>query len=315
MNRRSFLQSILSASVATGCATEAAAQTTVHPAVERYRRLQAALLKSRRLDFTERDVHIASLGLRAHVVEVGRGEPLLLLHGGGGVGAHWVPLMTRLSGRHLIVPDRPGCGLSDGFVYDGVDPRTHAVDFVAGILDALKVQRASIVGNSMGGYYALCFALAHPDRVHKLVVAGGPAGSAGLRTSGEAGKEAIEARMKTSWRPAEPGGIPDDLRELFDARLAIPGSEESWRSVIRSARQNRTTFALHSELKALRTPTLFIWGEQDRIDPPLPEATAIAQQMPNGRLVLLPDGSHTPWMEKPAECAARIAEVLAEAGA
>ena len=133
--------------------------------MERYRRLQAAALKSRRLDYTERDVEIAALRLRAHVVEVGRGEPLLLIHGGGAAGASWLPLMTRLSGRRLIVPDRPGCGLSDGFLYDGVDMRAHAVDFVSGVLDALKVARASIVGNSMGGYYALCFALAHPDRV------------------------------------------------------------------------------------------------------------------------------------------------------
>jgi pimeloyl-ACP methyl ester carboxylesterase len=173
------------------------------------------------------------------------------------------------------------------------------------------VTRASIVGNSMGGYYALCFALAHSDRVHKLIVAGGPAGSAGLRIGDRAA--AVEARMKTSWRPAEPGRLPDDLRELFDARLSIPGSEESWRSLIRSARQDSTTFALHSELKGLRTPTLFLWGEQDRIDPPLPAATAIAQQMPNGRLVLLPDAGHTPWIEKPEECAARILEFLANA--
>ena len=176
------------------------------------------------------------------------------------------------------------------------------------------VERTSIVGNSMGGYYALCFALAHPDRVHKLVVAGGPAGSAGLRTLAAGDRAAaVEARMKGSWRPAEPGGIPDDLRELFDARLALPGSEESWRSILRSARQDSTTFALHPELKGLRRPTLFLWGEQDRIDPPLPAATAIAEQMPNGRLVLLPDAGHTPWMEKPEECAARIAEFLAEA--
>jgi pimeloyl-ACP methyl ester carboxylesterase len=311
MNRRKFLQSILYAGVAARSATEAAAQTTVHPAIERYRRLQAAVLKSRGLDYTERDVHIASLGLRAHVIEVGRGEPLLLLHGGGHVGANWVPLMTRVPGKRLIVPDRPGCGLSDGFLYDGVDMRAHAVNFVAGVLDALKVERATIIGNSMGGYYALCFALAHPNRVHKLIVAGGPAGSAGLRTGDRAA--AVEARMKTSWQPAEPGGLPDDLRELFNARLSIPGSEESWRSLIRSARQDSTTFALHSELRGLPTPSLFLWGERDRIDPPVPAATAIAQLMPNARLVLVPNAGHTPWIEKPEECAARILEFLASA--
>jgi len=192
--------------------------------------------------------------------------------------------------------------------------RIHAVDFVSGILDALKVERASIVGNSMGGYYALCFALAHPTRVHKLIIAGGPAGSAGLRTlAGEDKAAAIEARMKGSWGPAEPGRLPDDLRELIDARRAIPGSEETWRSMMRSARQDRTTLSLHPELKGLRTPALFIWGEQDQIDPPQPAATVIAQHMPNGRLILLPDAGHMPWIEKPEECTAHIAEFLADA--
>ena len=310
---------MLYASVAAGCATETGAQTTVDPALERYRRLQAAALQSRQLDYTERYVDIASLSLRAHVIEVGRGEPLLLIHGGNGVGAHWLPLMPRLSGRRLIVPDRPGCGLTDGFLYDGIDMRVHGAAFVKGVLDALKVERASVIGNSMGGYYALCFALAHPDRVRKLVLAGGPAGSAGYRS---ASAEAIEARVKSSRQSgragsggvvANPGRIPDDLLELFDAHLTIPGGEESWRSILRSTRPDRTTFSLHSELEGLRTPTLLIWGEQDRIDPPHPAAIAIAQHLPNARLVRLPDAGHMPWFDKPDECAKLVTEFLAEA--
>ena len=201
MNKRIFLQGILCMSV-IGRATEIAAQTSVDSALERYRRLQGAILKSRRLDYTERDVHITSPRLRAHVVEVGRGEPLLVIHGGNGVGAHWLPLMARLPGRRLIVPDRPGCGLTDGFIYDGVDMRSHGVGFVEGVLDALHVERTSIIGNSMGGYYALCFALAHPDRVHKLILAGGPAFSAGYQPMSA---EAIEARVKGSRQPGRAG--------------------------------------------------------------------------------------------------------------
>lgn len=271
------------------------------------------------MDYTERDVDVASLNLRAHVIEVGRGEPLLMIHGGNGVGAHWLPLMTRLSGRRLIVPDRPGCGLTDGFLYDGIDMRVHGAAFVEGVLDALKVERASIIGNSMGGYFALCFALAHSNRVRKLVLAGGPAGSAGYRG---ASPEAIEARVKRSRQSgragyggvvANPGSIPDDLLELFDARLTIPGGEESWRSILRSTRPDRTTFSLHSELDGLRTPTLLIWGEQDRVDPPLPGAIAIAQHLPNARLVRLPDAGHMPWSDKPDECAKLVTEFLAQA--
>jgi pimeloyl-ACP methyl ester carboxylesterase len=321
MNRRSFLQKALYASVAAGCARETAAQAKLDPASERYKRLQTAVLKSRQLDYTERDVDVASLGLRAHVIEVGSGEPLLLIHGGNGVGAHWLPLMTRLVGWRIVVPDRPGCGLTDRFLYDGVDMRAHGAAFVEGVLDALKVEGASIIGNSMGGYFALCFALAHPNRVRKLVLAGGPAGSARAAT-GAPSAEAVEARVKSSRQPGRPGAggvvadpsrIPDDLIELFDARLGIPGEEESWRSLLRNTHPNRTTFSLHSELKGLRTPTLLIWGEQDRIDPPVPAATAIAKHLPNARLVLLPDAGHAPWFDKPDECATLITEFLATA--
>jgi pimeloyl-ACP methyl ester carboxylesterase len=109
---------------------------------------------------------------------------------------------------------------------------------------------------------------------------------------------------------ADPSRIPDDLLELFDARLAIPGGEESWRSIARNTHPNRTTFSLHSELEGLRTPTLLIWGEQDRIDPPVPAATAIAKRLPNARLELLPDAGHMPWFDKSDECATLVTEFL-----
>ena len=201
MNRRSFLQETLYLSVAAACARETAVQGTIDPALERYRRLQTAALKSRKLDYTERDVDVAPLRLRAHVIEAGRGEPLLLIHGGNGVGAHWVPLMTRLGGWRMIVPDRPGCGLTDGFLYDGVDMRAHGAAFVEGVLDALEIEATSIIGNSMGGYFALCFALAHPERVRKLVLAGGPAGSARAGSGVPAGGRRRGAREKLA-----PGG-------------------------------------------------------------------------------------------------------------
>jgi pimeloyl-ACP methyl ester carboxylesterase len=303
-------------------AKRAAAQAPLDSATERYRRLQAAALKNRRLDYSERDVNIASLGLRAHVIEAGRGEPLLLVHGGNGVGAHWIPLMARLVGWRMIVPDRPGCGLTDRFLYDGVDMRAHGAAFVEGVLDALDIETASIVGNSMGGYFALCFALAHPDRVRKLVLAGGPAGSARSASEGTPPPQAIEARVKSSrqrGRPghagvvADPSRIPDDLLELFDARLAIPGDEESWRSILRNTHPNRMTFDFHGELEGLRTRTLLISGEQDRIDPPIASATAIAERLRNARLELLSDAGHMPWADKPDECATLVAEFLRQA--
>jgi pimeloyl-ACP methyl ester carboxylesterase len=323
MNRRDFIERTMYLSIVSAVSTKTAAQPPGDAASARYRTLQAEALMSRQLDYSERYAEIPSLQLRAHVVESGRGNPLLMIHGGNGVGAHWLPLMTRLSGNRLVVPDRPGCGLTDGFLYDGVDLRTHAVAFVEGVLDALAIQEASVIGNSMGGYFALCFALAHPNRVRKLILAGGPAGSAGYGDNYQPlPAEAIEARVKGSRLPgrarferlvADTSRVPDDLVELLDASAAIPGTEESWRSIVRSARPEFTTFALHTELERLSTPTLLIWGEQDRVDPPQPTAIAIANRIPNARLVLLPDAGHAPWLDKPDDCATLVSAFLAEA--
>lgn len=73
------------------------------------------------------------------------------------------------------------------------------------------------------------------------------------------------------------------------------------------------TFDLHSDVEKLRTPTLLIWGEQDRVDPPIPAAIAIADRLPNARLVLLPDAGHLVWLDKPHECARLITEFLRQA--
>src|SRR5258708_13162986 len=80
----------------------------------------------------------------------------------------------------MIALDRPGCGLSDGFDYSSVDDiRGHAVTFLGAVLDALGLDRARIVANSMGGLWSLWLALDRPERVSSLPLLGCPALAAG----------------------------------------------------------------------------------------------------------------------------------------
>src|SRR5258708_12323345 len=80
----------------------------------------------------------------------------------------------------MIALDRPGCGLSDGFDYSSVDDiRGHAVTFLGAVLDALGLDRARIVANSMGGLWSLWLALDRPERVSSLALLGCPALAAG----------------------------------------------------------------------------------------------------------------------------------------
>jgi pimeloyl-ACP methyl ester carboxylesterase len=114
-------------------------------------------------------------GRKTHaLVRDAGGVPTVLVHGGLAEGSVWAKLTGHLPGS-VVVLDRPGCGLSYPIDYRGVDYRQHASDWLKDVLDALKAPRVNLVRNSMGGYFSMAFALAHPDRVEHLILAGAPA--------------------------------------------------------------------------------------------------------------------------------------------
>ena len=122
---------------------------------------------------TERTVSVG--GKEIFLTEAGRGAPVVLLHGGG-PGASGLSNFSRnvdALAEHfrVIVPDLPGYGRSSKGV-DGSDPFGYLADAIRGLLDALGIDRASLVGNSYGGACALRLALDTPGRVDKLVLMG-----------------------------------------------------------------------------------------------------------------------------------------------
>jgi pimeloyl-ACP methyl ester carboxylesterase len=93
------------------------------------------------------------LGVR--VLEIGSGEPILFLHGLSLCPAHWAALIAGLGERRCIVIDMPGHGGSDSVDYRHVDLRSWHTTFLAGLLDALGLDSAHIVGHSYGGMFRL----------------------------------------------------------------------------------------------------------------------------------------------------------------
>src|SRR5260370_2128911 len=115
------------------------------------------------LTITERLLASGTPVGKARVIEAGSGTPVLFVHGGGGFAGHWLPLLAHVSGHRMIALDRPGCGLSDGFDYSSVDDiRGHAVTFLGAVLDALGLDRARIVANSMGCLWSFALAPHRP---------------------------------------------------------------------------------------------------------------------------------------------------------
>jgi 2-hydroxy-6-oxonona-2,4-dienedioate hydrolase len=109
---------------------------------------------------------------RLHLIEAGDGPPALFLHGTGTSALSFLPLIEQLDGVRALAVDRPGFGLSDPAPPPRKRFRAAAVEFIEESFDALELEDATLVGNSMGGTWALWYALEHPDRVRPFLRAG-----------------------------------------------------------------------------------------------------------------------------------------------
>lgn len=294
-----------------------------------YRRAQDALLRRYGVNAASRFVHLERIGSRVHLLEAGSGEPVLILHGGAGVGAEHIPIMARLAERYrVLLPDRPGHGLSDEFEYRGRDLRQANVEFVTALLDELRIDRAAIVGNSFGGLMAVCFALAHPERVAKLVVLSFfPGIDRRLPLMMRLMVTPVLGSLlgRTVGRPSEKNTrmffsklivghidrMPDELVELetIHSRRHGRGIEGLFRAGL-TPRGFRPRYVVGDELAQLEVPTVFVWGELDAFMT-VEDGRRAAARIPGSRFVVIPDAGHMPSTDRPEETAALIGDALA----
>jgi pimeloyl-ACP methyl ester carboxylesterase len=274
------------------------------------------------------------LGRRTYLIERGDGHrPTILIHGGLSQASEWSLLAGRLPGR-VIIPDRPGCGLSYRIDYGRVaDFRQAAVDWVLDLVDGIDVDRVDLVGNSLGGFFALAFALAHPERVHRLVAVGAAAGTHpevplfarlwGRPVIGPligrpiSDPETFRRRVLARLLVAHPERVPRDFITIAIAAATIPGSDRAAHTMLRTVTTLRgfnPKLLLGDDLPGLQVPTLFLWGDADAFAPPS-RGQEVAARMPDARFVVLPDTGHLPQVDEPAMVAAAIAGFLASISA
>jgi 4,5:9,10-diseco-3-hydroxy-5,9,17-trioxoandrosta-1(10),2-diene-4-oate hydrolase len=261
------------------------------------------------------------------------GPPLVLLHGVGDNAFDWQWVMPALASTHRVyAPDLPGSGGSAKPLDTDYDHSpAFFTRFVAAFLDALEIDRAVVVGNSLGGLVGLRLALAEPERVTAL----------GLVSSAGLGREVTYAlrslalpgygKLSVAWGKRRPGAAqralgraalvfarPRDtprkwIKEQY--RLArLPGFLEAQLATLRAqVGLKGQREVLVDRLAQLERPTMVVWGTRDRVIP-YSHAKEAFSRLPEGYLELMPECGHLPQVEQPERFVSGLGRFLSEKG-
>jgi pimeloyl-ACP methyl ester carboxylesterase len=274
-------------------------------------------------------LRFATVGTRSgriSTLEAGRGQPVLAIHGLGATKASLLPTVAALADRFRVIAlDLPGFGDSDKPLGAAYDARFFARAVLA-LQDELGLERAHLVGNSLGGRVALEVALHAPERVQRLGL---------LAPSMAWRKDRPWAALLRLVRP-ELGALQLAPRPVVEAIVdrIVPGGSDGWAAAgvdefMRSylTRRGRAAFyaaarqiyleepegqnGFWPRLRTLEAPALFVWGRQDRIVP-LAFARHVSEALPTAEHLEL-DCGHVPQLERPRETHAALARFFTAA--
>jgi pimeloyl-ACP methyl ester carboxylesterase len=265
-----------------------------------------------------------------HVVYrvAGSGPPVVLIHGMVNASRHWNAVAERLAESHTVIaPDLVGHG-------DSATPRgdyslgAHA-SVIRDLLSALGIERATMVGHSLGGGVAMVFFWQFPERVERLaLVSSGGLGddvSPLLRSAalpgasaliGLAGNRRVTAALERSGARLRDRGSPLGVQLQAVARALRPvgnaGAREAFVQTLRAVIDRRgQRVSATDRLYLLRdVPTLIVWGGRDRTIP-IEHGLAAHRAIPGSRFVTLPEAAHFPHLEDPQGLAAALLEFVA----
>lgn len=264
---------------------------------------------------------IIAAGYRTNLHDQGEGFPVLLIHGSGpGVTAwaNWRGIIPPLAqNRRVLAPDMLGFGFSERPA-DARYNQARWVEHAIGVLDALGIAQADIVGNSFGGGLALALAIRHPERVRRLVLMG----SVGVTFPITEGLDAVwgynpsfeEMRRLLDVFAYDRNLVNDELAELRYQASIRPGFQESFAAMFPAPRQ-RWVDGLASDPKQISTlphETLVIHGREDRVIP-LSASQALAELIPNAQLHVYGHCGHWTQIEHAGRFARLVEDFLAEA--
>ena len=275
------------------------------------------------VDWSEHRRWVRVQGRWANVVDVGSGPAILFIHGLGGNWQSWLEnLPAFMDGHRVVAMDLPGFGHSEmpreRITIDGY------ASWLAALMDELGIDRATLVGNSMGGFIGADAAVNQPDRIDKLVLVSAAAlwnerrRARPLVTLSKLTK-AYSTKLAAQWELAHrhpnlrgpilfqtgirhPRRLAPELAWEIMSGAGSPGFADALEALYRHR--------IRDDLERISCPTLIVWGTHDQLVP-LKHAFEYEAMIEDARVVVYHDTGHLPMLERPAEFNAELAQFLA----
>lgn len=249
-------------------------------------------------------------GQHIHYVEAGQGPSVILLHGLGAVKEVWAANVGPLSSKyHVYALDQIGFGQSDKPL---LDYRVATfTDFMYGFMQSQHLSKATLVGNSLGGWIALDFALRHPEMVDKVVL---------VNAAGVPFQQAITVNLNPASLPA----TRKMLESLFYDKKMV--TDVFVQTVFTNHLRNNDGYTIDrtlqgfsvenqflddARLASLHAPTLVVWGREDELLP-LSAGEKFRDHIPGAKMVVFDQCGHVPQIEKPADFNRAVIDFLSK---
>jgi pimeloyl-ACP methyl ester carboxylesterase len=246
-----------------------------------------------------------------HLEQAGQGEPVVLLHGFGASTYSWRKVVPTLSASHRVVAiDLNGFGYTERPKDLASYTREGQAALILGVMDALKIDRAHIVGHSYGGGLSLFLATLHPERFRTLVLVDSSAPTypddrrsrlASSRPLADLFVRAVALRpimVRRSLKASvfDASLVTPDLVKAYLDRLRIEGAEDAFYGLT----VPRRVPGPKVQLDQIRVPTLAVWGAEDQLISLASSRRSVAR-IPGSEFVVIENCGHLPMEEKPEE--------------
>ncbi len=293
------------------------------PEVIAARRAEQELFGVYGIDAKEHYILLPEQEIKIRVLEMGSGEPLVIVPGNTGDAFPLASLISELKGRRILAINRPGGGLSEGMDHNTVDIRGFAVKTLDTVLEYFSLENVDVVAHSMGAHWSLWLAMDRPKRVRSLVLLGNPGnvmkGNAPLllrliarpplnklffRLLFPSDKIKALRSLKMMGHSSETiSRLPQAFADCYFYFRRLPHYQISAISLIENAAPKIDA----QQLKLVLQPTMLILGTKDNFAS-VETGKRIVAALPNGTFHAIDGAGHLPWLENPVECARLILE-------